>query len=139
MFLSFCRGSGRFALLIGLARTADAVGGAFSNLVGETIAEHYGYTNAYVFLSLAALIPLLFYGFFMPSSRYLSDGTAIDELSISQRSKYSREGGSQHSKDNDSTSTSGMGIKNISPPHTTTMSSLSLEEGIVLNPITVKA
>jgi hypothetical protein len=78
------------------------VGGAFSNLVGETIAEHGGYTNAFLFLSLAALIPLLIYGIFMPSARHLSDGTAVDELSISQRSKYSSGPGSQdgslHSK-----------------------------------------
>jgi predicted MFS family arabinose efflux permease len=100
------RGSGRFALLIGLARTGDAVGAAFSNLVGETIAEHGGYSNAFLFLSLAALIPLLIYGFLMPSSRYLTDGTAVDELSISQRSKLSLSNHSTSKGDHDQSKTS---------------------------------
>lgn len=105
------RGSGRFALLIGLARTGDAVGGSFSNLFGEMIAEHAGYTSAFMFLSCAALIPLLTYGLLMPSAKYYSDGTAVDELSISQRNKLNlsqhKLTDSSHSKGNDNGSNNG--------------------------------
>lgn len=96
-------------------------------MVGETIAEHGGYTNAFVFLSVAALIPLLIYGIFMPSARHLPDGTVVDELSISQRSKYSQEG-SLHGKQEEGHSTSKS--TGLSSPTETEM---------ISNPIATKA
>lgn len=79
-----CRGSGRFALLVGLARTAEGIGAAFSNLVGESIAEHAGYATAFLFLSVAACVPIVVYAALMPSAVFAKDGHAIDELSVSQ-------------------------------------------------------
>jgi hypothetical protein len=106
------------------------VGAAFSNLVGETIAEHHGYTNAFLFLSLASLIPLFVYGLFMPSARHLSDGTAVDELSISQRSKYSQEG-SRHSNHSH--------MRKELEEGTVTIDALSTKTEMVSNPIATKA
>ncbi len=39
----YCRGSERFAMLIGLAKTFEGIGASFSNLLGEIFAEHLGY------------------------------------------------------------------------------------------------
>ena len=54
-------------MLLGLAKTAEGVGASFSNLVGEVIADHWGYANAFIFLSVASLLPVALYSVFMPA------------------------------------------------------------------------
>ena len=61
-------GSGRFALLLGLAKTAEGVGASFSNLVGEVLAEFWGYAGAFLFLSAVSLLPLVLYSVAMPAA-----------------------------------------------------------------------
>jgi hypothetical protein len=69
-------------MLVGMAKTAEGMGAAFSNLVGETLAGTYGYRMAFTVLGLCALIPILVYGLFMPPAK-VHDGVAVDELSVS--------------------------------------------------------
>lgn len=69
-------------MLVGMAKTAEGMGAAFSNLVGETLAGTYGYRMAFTVLSLCALIPMLVYGLFMPPAK-VHGGVAVDELSVS--------------------------------------------------------
>lgn len=80
---NLARGSGRFAMLVGLAKTSEGVGASFSNLVGEYIAEVSGYQMAFTVLSVASIVPILLYGICMPSAQFKDDGTAVDELSVS--------------------------------------------------------
>ncbi|CAM9252576.1 unnamed protein product, partial [Ectocarpus fasciculatus] len=62
------RGSGRFNFVYGMVNTSQAVGGAFSNLIAQAIAEQEGYSGAFVFLTIMALIPLVVFGVMMPST-----------------------------------------------------------------------
>lgn len=61
------RGSGRFNFVFGMVNTSQAVGGAFSNLVAQIIAEREGYSGAFVFLTVMALVPILLFGVMMPA------------------------------------------------------------------------
>ena len=68
------RGTGRFALVYGIARTCDVLGGSFSNLIAQTVAEYYGYKNAFLFLSVTSLIPIVLYSVAIPSATVSVDG-----------------------------------------------------------------
>lgn len=62
------RGSGRFNFVFGLVNTSQAVGGAFSNLIAQAIAEQQGYSGAFVFLTIMALIPIPVFALMMPNN-----------------------------------------------------------------------
>lgn len=72
------RGSGRFNFVFGMVNTAQAVGGAFSNLVAQVIAEQKGYSGAFVFLTVMAILPVIVFGLMMPSS--IVSASHIDEF-----------------------------------------------------------
>ena len=55
------RGSGRFNFVFGLVNTAHAVGDAFSNLVGQHIADNNGYELAFMLLSVIGTLPVILY------------------------------------------------------------------------------
>lgn len=80
---NLARGSGRFAMLVGLAKTAEGIGTSFSNLTGQYMAEVWGYRMAFIALIVASFLPIILYGSFLPSTQFADDGTAVDELSVS--------------------------------------------------------
>jgi len=64
-------GTGRFNVALGLVTSCHMAGGALSNLIGETIAEHYGYRAAFLSLGAIGLIPPIIYGCFVPETKYI--------------------------------------------------------------------
>lgn len=60
-------GTGRFSFMLGVGQTCHFVGDAFSNLLGEFLAGHYGYVRAFEVLTACSFIPVALYAFFMPS------------------------------------------------------------------------
>ena len=74
-------------MLLGLAKTSEGIGAAFSNLVGEVLAEYKGYDSSFLFLSVAAMLPVFIYSFFMPAAVKIEDldggeGHMADNLSV---------------------------------------------------------
>jgi hypothetical protein len=55
-------------MLLGLAKTAEGVGASFSNLIGEVMAEYWGYATAFLVLSAASLLPIMLYSLCMPTA-----------------------------------------------------------------------
>ena len=66
-----------------MAKTAEGIGASFSNLVGESLAEHYGYRTAFAVLSLCATFPIVVYAVFMPAAKVTSVGVIDDEIAVS--------------------------------------------------------
>jgi hypothetical protein len=98
-------------MLLGLAKTAEGVGASFSNLVGEVMAEHWGYDSAFIFLGVASLLPVALYGIFMPAavvSELHEEGQkgsverVHDNLSVASRHGGSFRAGSTAGSDMDS-------------------------------------
>jgi hypothetical protein len=60
-------GTGRFSFMLGVGQTCHFVGDAFSNLLGEYLAGHYGYVPAFQVLTACSFVPVFLYAVFMPS------------------------------------------------------------------------
>jgi MFS family permease len=94
------RGSGRFNFVFGIVNTSNAVGGAFSNLIGQFIAQHYGYEAAFVSLSAVALFCLLIVVAFMPGANVSVMLKPDDDMGLFPESTHTTSGmrSSSHSK-----------------------------------------
>lgn len=69
--------------MVGTIKTVESLGAAFSSLCGEQLAEVMNYSIAFGVLSVIAILPIIIYGFWMPSGkRNMFSGEMIEELSI---------------------------------------------------------
>lgn len=89
--LHVCSGTGRFSLVIGMVKTMEALGGSFSNLIGELIAEHSNYQHAFLVLAISSFLPIMVYHLCIPQGTTdLQSGNMNDDhLSISARVEMS--------------------------------------------------
>jgi MFS family permease len=79
------RGTGRFNLVIGMVKTMESLGGSFSNLIGESIAEHSGYRMAFIVLGISSFLPFIVYQVYVPEGVVDNSGVIVETLSISSR------------------------------------------------------
>ena len=80
-------GSGRFSFLLGAVQTSHCVGDAFSHLVGEIVADHFGYMRAFQVLTMFSILPSVIYMYFMPNDLLRNHFKCIEsDLDISLHS-----------------------------------------------------
>ncbi len=73
-------GTGRFSLTLGLTSAAVSIGGTFSGYLGEVLAYHLGYVNAFFILMVLSLFPAFLYLFGMPET--LPECARVDNTKI---------------------------------------------------------
>lgn len=78
-------GTGRFSFMLGVGQTCHFVGDAFSNLLGEFLAGHYGYVPAFQVLTACSFVPVFIYAMFMPSDS--TSAAKADDLSMGSESR----------------------------------------------------
>ena len=67
---------------MGTIKTIESLGAAFSNLLGENLADVVSYSTAYGVLSIVGLFPIFLYGYYMPFGVHTPDGYVVEDLSI---------------------------------------------------------
>ncbi|WP_186807780.1 MFS transporter [Swaminathania salitolerans] len=81
------RGTGRFNVLQGMVALAVGIGGGASNLVGGYVVQLEGYRTGFLFLTAIAILALVFFAAFMPTSSRQSRGQSQSQSQYPSRGR----------------------------------------------------